>query len=92
MLWALMIFWLVASVRPSRRALANATTAGTIALLTELFKLVHTPALDQFRRTLPGALLLGRAFSVSDLLAYAVGILAGVAILAKPSVLSSKQP
>jgi hypothetical protein len=48
------------------------------SLSVELFKLYHTPALDAFRLTLPGKLLLGRVFSLWDLIAYAVGVIVGV--------------
>jgi len=50
-----------------------------IAVAVELFRLVHTPWLDAFRLTTAGALLLGRVFSLWNMLAYAVGI--GVATL-----------
>jgi Protein of unknown function (DUF2809) len=49
-----------------------------IAIGVELSRLVHYPWLDAFRLTLPGALLLGRVFSVWDMLAYGVGIGLGV--------------
>jgi len=39
-----------------------------------LFRLVHTPWLDDFRLTLAGACLLGRIFSDWDILAYGAGI------------------
>ena len=45
-----------------------------IAIGVELFRLVHFPWLDAFRLTLPGALLLGRVFSVWNMVAYGVGI------------------
>ena len=40
----------------------------------EFFKLFHAPALDAFRLTLPGILLLGRIFSVWDIVAYWLAI------------------
>lgn len=69
-----MVFFLVALAAPriSRRAIALAAAA--IAVAVELFRLVHTPALDAFRLTLAGALLLGRIFSAWDMVAYDVGI------------------
>jgi hypothetical protein len=39
---------------------------------------VHTPWLDAFRLTTSGALLLGRIFSLWNLVAYAIGIAFGV--------------
>jgi Protein of unknown function (DUF2809) len=73
-LWAAMLFSLVAmSARGwSRRSIG--LIAASIAVSVELLRLVHTPWLDAFRLTLPGALLLGRIFSQWDILAYGVGI------------------
>jgi len=77
MLWALMIYWIVSSVRPRWPVAKAALAAAVIATAVELFKLYHVPALDHFRLTLPGALLLGRVFSMWDLAAYSVAIVAG---------------
>jgi hypothetical protein len=73
-LWAAMVFFSVAMVAQgwSRRSIA--LMAAMIAVGVESFRLVHTPWLDAFRLTLPGALLLGRIFSPWDILAYGVGI------------------
>jgi hypothetical protein len=49
-----------------------------IAIVVEFSRLVHTPWLDAFRLTTAGALLLGRIFSLWNLVAYAVGIAFGV--------------
>jgi hypothetical protein len=49
-----------------------------IAVCVELFRLVHAPWLDEFRLTMPGAVLLGRVFSAWNVLAYGVGIGFGV--------------
>ncbi|HLP67535.1 MAG TPA: DUF2809 domain-containing protein, partial [Rhizobium sp.] len=46
----------------------------------ELIRLYHTPWLDEFRRTLAGALLLGRIFSVYNIIAYLAGIAAAALI------------
>ena len=78
MLWALMIYWIVSSVRPRWPLTQGALLSMAIATAVELFKLYHTPWLDAFRRTLPGTLLLGRVFAAWDLLAYAVAIFAGM--------------
>jgi hypothetical protein len=76
-LWGAMVFFLVAIVasRSTRRSVVM--IAAVIAVGVELFRLVHTPWLDSFRLTMAGALLLGRIFSPSDILAYAVGIALG---------------
>ncbi len=77
-LWALMVYWIVSTIRPRWRLAQGALVSGEVALAVELFKLYHAPALDAFRLTSPGKLLLGRVFSLWDLLAYAVAIVIGV--------------
>ncbi len=79
-LWGAMVFFLVALAgsRLSRPGIALISAA--IAIAVELFRLVHTPALDAFRLTLAGALLLGRIFSPWDVVAYGVGIALAMAL------------
>ena len=69
-LWAAMIYWLAALVRPGAKPVRLALAAAVIATVVELFKLVHTPGLDAFRLTLAGKVVLGRFFYWSDFLAY----------------------
>jgi hypothetical protein len=76
-LYAMMLYWVISTILPSRRFLNAALLAGALATAIEFFKLVHTPALDTFRLTLPGVLLLGRFFSVWDIAAYWLAIAAG---------------
>ena len=78
LLSALMIYWIVSSIRPRWPLTRSALLSGVIASCVELFKFYHAPPLDVFRLTLPGKLLLGRVFSLSDLAAYAVAIIIGV--------------
>ncbi len=73
-LWGAMVFFLVAIATPRLSRLHIAAVSIAIAVGVELFRLVHTPWLDDFRLTLLGALLLGRIFSVWNILAYVVGI------------------
>jgi hypothetical protein len=75
-LWAAMIYWLVAALRPAWRVAEVAFVAAICAALVEFFKLYHAPALDGFRRTVAGSLLLGRYFSLWDIAAYWAGIAA----------------
>lgn len=77
-LWALMIYLITSSLRPRWSLYRSALASGLLALAAEVFKLYHMPDLDAFRRTLPGALLLGRVFSTWDFIAYALGIALGV--------------
>jgi hypothetical protein len=73
-LWGAMVFFLVAVAIPRLSRLRTAGISAVIAVGVELLRLVHTPWLDEFRLTLAGALLLGRIFSVWDILAYGAGI------------------
>jgi uncharacterized protein DUF2809 len=79
-LWAAMVHFLVAISGPRLPRWHIAGIVAAIAVSVELLRLVHTPSLDAFRLTLAGALLLGRIFSLWNLLAYGVGIALGVMI------------
>jgi Protein of unknown function (DUF2809) len=76
-MWALMIYWIVSTVLPWWRISAVVLLAGLLATGVEFAKLYHSPVLDAFRVTLPGTLLLGRFFSVWDIVAYWIAISAG---------------
>lgn len=80
LLWAAMVFFLVAAALPRLSRRSAALIAASVAILVELFRLVHAPWLDAFRLTTPGALLLGRIFSPWNMVAYGVGILFAVAL------------
>jgi Protein of unknown function (DUF2809) len=80
MLWAAMVFFLLALAAPSQSPWTAALISASIALALELFRLVHTPWLDACRLTTPGALLLGRIFSPWNLLAYGTGITLGMGL------------
>lgn len=74
-LWGAMVLLLVGAVfGESRRWWVTPLAAAVIALGSELFRLYHAPALDAFRMTLAGALLLGRIFSPWNLVAYGLGM------------------
>lgn len=79
-LWATMVFLLVGLLLPGRTRGQIAAIALAIAIAVELSRLVHTPWLDAFRLTTAGALLLGRIFSLWNMVAYAVGILLGAGL------------
>ncbi len=79
-LWGAMVYWLLAVLFGSPHRFRIASAAVTIAVLVELFRLWHTPALDAFRLTAAGAMLLGRVFSPWNILAYVVGIVAALAM------------
>ncbi|MGF9562137.1 DUF2809 domain-containing protein [Neorhizobium sp. JUb45] len=73
-LWGAMVFLLIAVVSGSLRIVRMVVMALAIAAAVEFSRLYHTPELDAFRLTLAGKLLLGRVFSLWNILAYAVGI------------------
>ncbi|MBK3665252.1 DUF2809 domain-containing protein [Bradyrhizobium diazoefficiens] len=78
LLWATMVFLLVGVLLPRLTRTQIAAVAALIALAVDSSRLVHAPWLDAFRLTTAGALLLGRIFSLWNLVAYAVGIAFGV--------------
>ncbi|CCD87170.1 conserved membrane protein of unknown function [Bradyrhizobium sp. ORS 285] len=79
-LWATMVYMLLAALLPliSWRRIGGLALA--VAVIVEASRLIHTPWLDSFRLTLTGALLLGRIFSMWNIVAYAIGIVIGMAI------------
>ncbi|WJH39777.1 DUF2809 domain-containing protein [Aliirhizobium terrae] len=79
-LWGSMVFLLVGMLTGSARIGLVALSALAIATAVEFSRLYHTPELDAFRLTTAGKLLLGRVFSLWNILAYATGI-AGAAVV-----------
>lgn len=80
LLWATMVFLLVGVLLPRLTRNQLAAIAVATAVVVEFSRLVHVPWLDAFRLTTGGALLLGRIFSLWNLVAYAIGIAFGVGI------------
>lgn len=80
LLWGTMVLFIVAILAARQSMLNIVLMAASIAICVELFRLVHTPWLDAFRLTLPGALLLGRVFSLWNVVAYLAGIGLGLAL------------
>ncbi len=74
MLWGMMVFWLVGAVLAGRDGRLLLGSSAVLAVAVELIRLYHTPWLDAFRATFFGALLLGRIFSLWNILAYLIGI------------------
>ncbi len=72
-LWAAMMFWLVALIRPATTRIHLAAIALTISFAVEFSQLYHAPWLDALRATRLGALALGQGFLWTDLVCYAVG-------------------
>ncbi|WP_314952765.1 DUF2809 domain-containing protein [Bradyrhizobium cosmicum] len=78
LLWATMLFLLLGILLPRLTGAQLAAVAMVTAIVVEFSRLVHTPWLDTFRLTTAGALLLGRIFSLWNVVAYAIGIAFGV--------------
>lgn len=79
-LWAAMLTWWVGALLPARALRARAALALVGCFAVEASQLLHAPALDALRRTTLGHLVLGSDFDARDLLAYAAGVLAAVAV------------
>jgi len=79
-LYAVLIYWLVAFVRPSLTTRTRAAIAWGVCALIEASQAVHPEWLDALRAHRLVALVLGRGFLWSDLLCYAAGVLTAVAI------------
>lgn len=73
-IWGAMVYCLVALLMAGSRRRDIIIIALAVATASELFRLYHTSWLDDFRLTLAGQLLLGRIFSLWNVVAYAVGI------------------
>ncbi|MDQ2842468.1 MAG: DUF2809 domain-containing protein [Acidobacteriota bacterium] len=74
MLWAAAFYWLIA-VCLAECSVAGLTCLAAIAVaVAEFSRLWNVPILDAFRLTLAGRLLLGRYFSLKNILAYWIAI------------------
>ena len=74
-LWAAALYWCLATLLPKLRPQTLAALAILIATLVELSRLISIAAIDAFRLTLPGRILLGRYFSVKNIAAYIFAII-----------------
>ena len=79
-LWASMVFFGWCALRPRARTVDVAACALLTSAAIEVAKLWRAPWLAAFRSTTFGHLLLGHVFSWQNLVAYGVGVLAGVAL------------
>lgn len=77
-LWALMIFVGFGFLLQARSTMAVAGLAAIMCVMVEFSQLYHAPWIDAVRRTWFGRMTLGNTFGWGDLVAYAVGIAAGV--------------
>ncbi|HST58703.1 MAG TPA: DUF2809 domain-containing protein [Longimicrobium sp.] len=79
-LWAAMVFLLIAAAWPGASTRRVAGAAGIVSLAVELGQLYHAPWIDAVRQTRIGGLVLGRGFLWSDLACYAAGIALAAAL------------
>jgi hypothetical protein len=75
-LWTLALYLTLVVLLPRVTPAAISLLAAIISINVELSRLLHNPALESFRQTLPGRLLLGRYFSMHDIAAYWLAIAA----------------
>ena len=73
-LWAAALYWLLATLLPKLRPQAIATLAILIATLLELSRLIPLAPIDAFRLTFAGKILLGRYFSLKNIVAYILAV------------------
>ena len=73
-LWGAMVYAGLRALWPRSPLSWSVIAACAIAIGFECLRLYHEPALDAFRATLAGQLLLGRLFSLWNIAAYGSGI------------------
>ena len=73
-LWGAMVYAGLRALWPRTPLSWSVIAACAIAIGVECLRLYHQPALDAFRATLAGQLLLGRLFSPWNIVAYGIGI------------------
>lgn len=73
-LWAMGLYWLLAMLLPRARPITVALGAANVSIAVELFKLVRDPAIDHFRTTFTGKVLIGRYFTFGAIIAYLLAI------------------
>lgn len=83
LLWGSMVYFIVAALSFRLSSRISTAMAFAIAVLVELFRLYHNVWLDEFRLTTAGALLIGRVFSVWNIIAYGCGIVLAYAVTRK---------
>jgi Protein of unknown function (DUF2809) len=74
LLWAVALYWFLAALLPKLRSRTIAALAITTATLLELTRLIPIAPVDAFRLTFAGKILLGRFFSIKNIVAYILAI------------------
>lgn len=73
-LWAVALYWFIATLLPTLYPQALSAISAVAALVVEFSRLVPQPTIDAFRLTLAGQLILGHFFSFKNIAAYLLGI------------------
>ena len=73
-LWAVALYWFIATLLPNLYPKALAVISTLAALIVEFSRLIPIRPIDAFRLTLPGQILLGRFFSFKNIAAYIIAI------------------
>jgi hypothetical protein len=73
-LWAIALYWFLAAILPKLRPIAVAILAILIATVLELTRLIPFAPIDAFRLTFAGKILLGRYFSIKNIVAYILAV------------------
>ena len=79
-LWALMMYWIIGFLFP-RLSIAKLTSISlSVCFLVEFSQLIQADWLNAIRNNFLGALILGKGFLWSDLIAYSLGVGLGMGI------------
>jgi hypothetical protein len=73
-LWAVALYWFLAAILPKLRPRTIAALAILIAAMLEFSRLIPIAPIDAFRLTFAGKILLGRYFSIKNIVAYILAI------------------
>jgi hypothetical protein len=79
-LWAMMIVWLVSTLRPQWQTVNIALISLAFAFTIEFTQLYQAPWINEIRAYGPGGLILGFGFKLSDLACYMAGVLSASVI------------
>lgn len=79
-LWALMIFLIIAFIFNKKSTIFTISWAIIFSYSIEISQLYHEPWIDAMRNTTLGGLILGFGFLWSDLVCYTIGIVIGMVI------------
>lgn len=80
LLWAAMVVWILALLRPAAEPHARGVMALIFATSIEVSQLYQAPWINAVRATRVGALTLGQGFLWSDLLCYGLGVTLAVVV------------